>query len=186
VLLPDLLGRGEIGPGDFRGDAYSFKQGNASFNLWFAAIQVGRSLVGIDAGDINRLAMYLQSRDDVIADRISGYAVETTAPALLHAAVFGTLFASITLKDSYGSYESLVMSEYYQPRYMLSAVPAALIDYDLPDLCSALAPLPLTIVSPVNPNGGILSEQETSTLFKGVVQAYTEKQAADQFTVEFE
>ena len=43
---------GEMGPGDFKGD--SFIDGN-SYNIWYASILMGRSIVGIRAGDVVRL-----------------------------------------------------------------------------------------------------------------------------------
>ena len=49
VLAPDLIGTGEMGPGDFRGDSYIE---GVSYNVWFASMLIGRSIVGIRAGDV--------------------------------------------------------------------------------------------------------------------------------------
>ena len=49
VLAPDLIGIGEMGPGAFNGDAYI--DGN-SHNIWYASMLIGRSIVGIRAGDV--------------------------------------------------------------------------------------------------------------------------------------
>src|SRR5690606_10503578 len=49
VLASDLIGMGEMGVRDFRGDAYI---GNTSFNTWFASLLIGRGTVGIRAGDV--------------------------------------------------------------------------------------------------------------------------------------
>lgn len=177
VILPDLLGRGEVGPGVHRGDAYDFKQGNANYNVWFGAIQLGRSLVGIHAGDINRLMLSLQTLDDIQADAIRVIGEETLAPALLHAAVFSNSFSEIDLLKPLGSYESLVMNKYYIPKFMLAAVPGGLKDYDLPELCAALAPTPLRIINPVSQFDEPLSARAASDVYRKSGDYYKKNKA---------
>ena len=57
VLAPDLIGIGEIGPGIFQGDA---DIDSISYNLWYTSILIGRSMVGIRAGDVFRLTRILK------------------------------------------------------------------------------------------------------------------------------
>ena len=186
VVLPDLLGRGEVGPGVHRGDAYEYKQGNANYNLWFGAIQIGRSLVGIHAGDINSLMLHLQARDDIQDDAVRAIGEETMAPVLLHAAVLSNKFCAIDLIKPLGSYESLVMNKYYIPKFMLAAVPGGLKDYDLPELCAVLAPTPLRIINPVNNNDKYLSTKETEKQYTIVKKHYMEKGVASNLQLKTE
>jgi len=153
VLAPDLLGFGEMGPGSFHGDSYHFKMGKASYNMWFASIQIGRSITGMLAGDVVRLVNYLLSREDVDAEKIAALAQGDLCPALLHAAAFDGRIDRIALKEPLISYRCLVMNEYYQPHHILTAVAGALTAYDLPDLYALVAPRPLLLVDPVDGNG---------------------------------
>jgi len=57
VLSPDLVGIGEMGPGNFQGDSYI---DGTSYNIWFASMLIGRSIVGIRAADVVRLSHLLE------------------------------------------------------------------------------------------------------------------------------
>jgi hypothetical protein len=141
VLAPDLLGYGEIGPGDFRGDSYIH---GVSYNVWFLSMLINRSIVGIQAGDIVKLTSLLRKE----TNEVYAIAIKELSPALLHAAAFDTMIKHIALIESYSSYRSLVLNHYYNSNYVHSAVPAALTAYDLPDLAASLAPRKLMIAGP--------------------------------------
>jgi len=183
VIAPDLVGVGEMGPGAFRGDAYNFKMGKASFNIWFASIQVGRSLVGIHAGDVSRLINYLQSRDDLKIKEISGMALKEMCPALLHVAVFDERISKVALLDPLISYNSIVMNRFYKPSFILSSVAGALTAYDLPDLCAALTPRKLLMVNVVDQNGKLAGKDllEKELLFTKSV--YSKKNVSDNLEI---
>jgi len=134
VLAPDLAGTGEMGPGALKGDAYF---DGASHNLWYASMLIGRSITGILAGDVVRLTMILKKlNSDVV---ITGFSDQRMAPALMHAAAFSSDIGSIILSDPYSSFSFLVMNRFYDPHLILTAVPGALREYDLPDLEAFLA-----------------------------------------------
>ncbi len=183
VIAPDLVGVGEMGPGAFRGDAYNFKMGKASFNIWFASIQVGRSLVGIHAGDVSRLINYLQSRDDLKIKEISGMALKEMCPALLHVAVFDERISKVALLDPLISYNSIVMNRFYKPSFILSSVAGALTAYDLPDLCAAITPRKLLMVNVVDQNGKLAGKDllEKELLFTKSV--YSKKNVSDNLEI---
>lgn len=153
VLAPDLIGTGEMGPGIYQGDAYNFKVGKANYNLWFAALRIGRSIAGIRAGDTVRLINFLKSRENVDSGKISAVALGSMCPVLLHAAVFEQTLGRITLIEPLVSYRSLVMNRYYRPDFMINAVAGALTAYDLPDLAACLAPRELVMVNITDQNG---------------------------------
>ncbi|HUX58593.1 MAG TPA: acetylxylan esterase [Bacteroidales bacterium] len=134
VLAPDLIGTGEMGPGLLRGDAY-FE--GVSHNMWYASMLTGRSITGIQAGDVVRLAMLLKEKYEF--SEISGFARKEMAPVMLHAAAFSKHFSSVVLFEPYSSYKSIVMSRYYNPLFIPGTVPGALREYDLPDLAANLA-----------------------------------------------
>ena len=150
VASPDLIGTGETGPGTYRGDAYNFRQGIGDYNVWFGAMLIGRSFVGIRAGDVVRLAQYLRGNPKIDAGRIAAVAHGRMGPVLLHAAAFEPAIARVALVGALATYDSIVMNEYYKPELIHSTVPGALTAYDLPDLAATLAPRPLLIAGPVD------------------------------------
>lgn len=134
VLAPDLLNTGEMGSGGFTGD--SNFQGN-SYNIWFGSILIGRSVVGIQAGDANRLVNYLQSKQG--ATSVKGVAKGNMGSVLLHAAAFNPAISSVALIDPLMSFEEIVRNPQYDPAAIEYTVAGALSEYDLPGLVEALS-----------------------------------------------
>ena len=128
VAAPDLIGTGET-------------EGNAN-----VASLIGRSLVGIQAGDVTRVANFLKSREDVDSNKISGIAFDEICPTLLHAAAMDQSIKSISLVNPLISYQSIVMNKFYDPIYSKYTVPGALTAYDLPDLIGCIAPRKVALV----------------------------------------
>ncbi len=144
VLAPDLPGAGEMGPGTLKGDAY-FR--GVSHNLWYSSILIGRSITGILAGDVNRLAMVIKRGNENA--QIIGLARKEMVPVLLHAAAFSKYFHKIVLDEPYTTYLSIVKEKFYDPKSVMTGVQGAIEAYDLPDLAASLAPG--TIVNSVLP-----------------------------------
>ncbi len=148
VLAPDLIGIGETGNGQFKGDAYIDGE---SHNLWYCSIVIGRSILGIRAADVIRLVNILKTDKNV--SEIWGIARMEMAPVMLHSASFSSSISRLILIEPLASYKSLVANRFYKASFISSAVPAALAVYDLPDLAGKLAPRKLTIVNPVSSMG---------------------------------
>lgn len=148
VLAPDIIGSGEVGPGIYRGDSYI---DSVSYNMWFASILIGRSIVGIKAGDVIRLERLL-SRENGIKE-VYGLAKKEMAPVLLHAAAFDKNIKRVALIQPYSSYRSIVMNPVYKPNFLHSTVPGAIGKYDLPDLAGSLAPRKLMLLGFTDGNG---------------------------------
>lgn len=144
VLAPDLVGIGEMGPGTFKGDAYIDK---VAYDVWFQAILIGRSIVGIRAGDIVRAVRYLESREDVDYKDISIIAYGEMCPVALHASAFEDGISKVALIEPLISYRSIVMNRYYDSRLIHATVAGALSAYDLPDLAACIAPRELLMVN---------------------------------------
>jgi len=168
VLAPDMIGVGEMGPGDFRGDAYI---DGISYNMWFSSMLIGRSIVGIRAGDIVRLTRLLQKNNEI--SEIYGLARKEMAPVLLHAAAFDPAITRIALIEPYCSYRSIVMNRFYNSGFVHSTVPGALKAYDLPDLAASLAPRNLLIVNAIDQNGKPAKSELIKSDFSIVRIAYS-------------
>jgi len=147
VLAPDIIGIGEMGPGIFKGDA---DIESVSFNLWYTSTLIGRSIVGIRAGDVVRLTGVLKKNNEI--NEVYGVARKEMAPVLLHAAAFDQDIKRIALIEPYSSYQSIVMNRFYNPKFVYSIVPGALKAYDLPDLAGNLAPRKLLVVNVTDGN----------------------------------
>jgi len=179
VLAPDLIGRGEMGPGIFRGDAYI--EGD-SHNLWYASILIGRSIAGIRAGDIIRLTAVLKMMPGT--SEIYAVAKKESVPSLLHAAAFTRDISRIALIEPYSSYRSVVMSHFYRSSFISEAVPGALQAYDLPDLAASLAPRKLVMAGVRDGNGTDIDQQGVNNDMVIIKDAYRLKSASGQLRIE--
>ncbi len=144
VLAPDMLGTGEIGQG-------SAQTPRRYLIDWFASTLIGRSIVGVQAGDVARLAKVL--KEDGNTGEVYGLAHKEMAPVLLHAAAFNKGITRVALVEPLSSYRSVVMNRFYQPGFIHGFVPGALKAYDLPDLAASLAPRKLMMVGAVDGAG---------------------------------
>jgi len=159
VLAPDLVGSGEVGTGNFKGDAYI---AGVSHNIWYAGLLIGRSITGVRAADIARLVKVIQQQSPNAG--ILGIARGAMAPILLHAAAFLPQIERIALVQPLISYKSLVQSHMYYSAFIPVAVAGSLAAYDLPDLAASLAPRNLLIVNPVNGNNQAIGKDENADL----------------------
>jgi hypothetical protein len=148
VLAPDMIGVGEMGPGIFPGDV---NIDSISYNLWYTTTLIGRSIVGIRAGDVVRLTRLLKKNNKI--SEVYGVARKEMAPVLLHAAAFDPNITRIALIEPYSSYRSIVMMQFYNPKFVHSIVPGALQAYDLPDLAASLAPRKFLMAGVTDGNG---------------------------------
>ena len=136
-----------MGPGVTIGDVTI---DSISYNLWYTAMLLGRSITGIRAGDVVRLTELLRKNQKI--SEVFGIAREELTPVLLHAAAFDPHISRIALIEPYSSYQSIVMSRFYDPKFVHSIVPGALTAYDLPDLAASLAPRKLLIANATDGN----------------------------------
>ncbi len=132
VLAPDMVGTGELGPAAPTNDD--------RYGTWYVASEIGRSIAGIRAGDVNKLAKVLAPQ------KIYGLAKNEMCPVLLHAAAFNPAIAGVALIEPLVSYRALVDEPLYSQRQIDGTVVGALAVYDLPDLAASLAPRKLLLV----------------------------------------
>lgn len=178
VLAPDLIGMGEMGPGEFEGDAYF---GNTSYNTWFASILVGRSILGIQVGDVIKLVHLINKQENT--KEFYGLAKKQTAPILLHAAAIDPLFKRVALIEPYSSYRSIVMNSFYEPSFIHSTVAGSLKEYDLPDLSSSLAPNKLLMIGTTDGLGQTGNLDDINKDLSIVKEVYQKQNAKDKLNI---
>lgn len=170
VLAPDIVGTGELGPGIFKGDSYI---DSVAYNLWFASMLVGRSIVGIQASDVVRLVDLLKKDKDV--NEIYGVAKKEMSPVLLHAAAFDKNITKVALLQPYSSYRSIVINPNYNAHFLHSTVSGSIGVYDLPDLAASLAPYKLLIEDVTDENGDSKNTKDINADIKVISDAYQVK-----------
>jgi hypothetical protein len=107
----------------------------------YGAVLMGRSMVGIHAGDINQVVNMLKDRDDVDAQEICAIAFDELCPALLHAAAFEPSISKTVLIGAPISYNEIVNHRLYNYSITFQwGVAGVLTAYDLPDLVGCLVP----------------------------------------------
>jgi hypothetical protein len=85
--------------------------------------------------------------------------------------------------EPYSSYRSLVMSRFYDHKFVHSLVPGALREYDLPDLAMALAPAKLLIAGMTDANGQHKSVEEINKDIETIKIAYRFANAEGNFKI---
>jgi dienelactone hydrolase len=130
VVAPDVIGTGETE--------------DKSRSTAFAAMLAGKSIPGVQAGDIVRVAKFARW---LSRGQVSALAFDELCPALLHAAAFDKSIEKIALVGSPVSYRSIVMNRFYEWSFSC-AVAGALTAYDLPDLAACVAPRKLLLIEP--------------------------------------
>ena len=178
VLAPDMIGVGEMGQGDFRGDAYI---GGMSHNIWYSSMLISRSIVGIRAGDIARLTQLLDK--NISTPEIYAVARKEMGPVLLHAAAFIPAIDRIAIIESYSSYRSIVMNRFYNSGFIHSTVPGSLKAYDLPDLAASLAPRKLMIAGITDCQGETTDPENINEDLSIIKAAYRDKKADGQLNI---
>ena len=82
----------------------------------------------------------------------------------LHAAVLDGELAGVELRDMLWSYELMLRDGEFTVPHFADIARGSLLHYDLPQLCAALAPMPLTIAGPVGSRGETFDPAGTAAL----------------------
>jgi dienelactone hydrolase len=136
VAAPDLSGIGELKP-EVRFPAEAA----------LGAMLVGRSIVGIQAGEIARVVNFLRELPGMNADHVQAVAFAEECPSLLHAAVYESAITNVLLLKAPLSYYNITQSHLYTTDPAFNwGVSGALTAYDLPDLAACMAPRRLTFI----------------------------------------
>lgn len=177
VIVPDLPGFGELGPGYLKGDAY-FE--NTSYNQWFAGILNGKSSVAIHVEAIENLLQSCVEELKLDAKKIMGISKGGFNSSLLHAAVSGVEFSKLLFLEPMLSFESIVSNKDYDPALIPFTVAGALPHYDLPDLSAAFSPGKLMLVT----DKDTLAAEGFKEAYEFVSKHYESMNKASNFSVE--
>ena len=178
VLLGDLPGIGEMGPGYLKGDAYIE---SISYNQWFAGILTGKSIVGLRAEDITRMAHFMKTNLSGY-NSVSAISVGVLGSELLHAAVFDGAIQKVCLVQPLLSFADIALSHEYSPGFIPSTVAGAIEEYDLPDLMASLFPRKLLIINPLLGNGAMADEKRAGEILTFPLSAYSQKERSEDFS----
>ncbi len=177
VLAIDLRGRGET-----REEAERVWDIFGHFESAMTALLVGRTLVGLRAQDVIRAVDALAARRDIEMESLSAFGKGDAAVVLLHAAALDDRIKSVTLEEMLASYESVAEWKIHH-RVFESIVPAALANYDLPDLAASLAPRRLRIINAVNPRGQRVETRQVRSIYESAQNAFAVAGASQSFDV---
>lgn len=180
VLAPDLIGTGETGPGAWSGEKdFSHKMNTGlNYQVWYASMFVGRSIVGVRTADVVKLAGILKLRG---AEQIYAVAEYTMTPVLLHAAAFTESIDRIALNKPPVSYQSIVSTRFYSPSFTEILIPGVLQSYDLPYLAAACSPRRVIMLDAVNGAGEKAGMTSVEAEYSGVSDIYRKKNATANF-----
>jgi hypothetical protein len=121
----------------------------------FAAFHLGKTLVGMRAGDIARAVDVLTSRPDLQARSIRAIGAGAAGVATLFAAAFDQRINSVELERTLVSYRSVVESRLHRG-VLEDVVPGALREFDLPDVIAAMGPKVARVSDPVDAMGDVI------------------------------
>jgi hypothetical protein len=155
----------------------------------YTGVMIGRSTVGIHAGDIVRVAGYLKHLDYVNPARVGAVGIDEMCIPLIHAAAFEPSIRGAVLAGSLISYRSVAMNEFYRIGLIRNeggghvhpyevdfswGVAGALTGYDLPDLLGCIAPRKVALAGLRNQLLEPASDQEirSDTAFPGLAYSH--------------
>jgi dienelactone hydrolase len=152
VAAADLPGVGET--------KNTIANGQGKADAGYTALLIGRSVIGLQAGDIIRVAGFLKTFNDIDTEKIGAIALDEMCLPLIHAAAFDSSIINVILVGSPLSYKSFAMNRIYkiglttieqggkQDPYEIDfawGVAGVLKAYDLPDLIGCIAPRKVTM-----------------------------------------
>jgi len=181
VLLGDLPGIGEMGPGYLKGDAYI---NGVSYNQWFAGILTGKSIVGLRAEDIIRMVHFIKANLSGFHP-VSAISVGVLGSELLHAAAVEKDIQKIGLIQPFLSFAEIALTREYKPSFIPSTVSGAIEEYDLPDLMSSLCPRKLIIIDPLSGDGQKAEELQAKKGILFPTKVYLTKGVPENFNINY-
>jgi cephalosporin-C deacetylase-like acetyl esterase len=187
VAATDVIGIGETENTASRGLADGYM-----------AALIGRSVVGIQAGDIVRVLNYLKGLPEVDADRIGGVALQRMCIPLMHAAAFDPTIDNITLIGSPVSYRSIAMNRFYKIGVTKNegggtvhpyevdfswGIAKVLTGYDLPDLLGCIAPRKIVLAGLTDATLEPAGDEQVRDEMKFPSSAYALKNASSRLRI---
>jgi len=165
----------------------------------YLGVLTGRSVVGIQAADINRAVNFLKSFAYVDPNNIGAVAIDNLCLSLIHAASFDSSIKNIILIGSLVSYRSVVLNKFFKMGRTETGngsvehpyefdfswgVAGALQGYDLPDLIASIAPRKVVMADTKNQLLEVLPESELRKELYFPISVY-DKKAPRNFKLAF-
>ena len=184
VLAADLLGFGEMKQSITAKIKFGKNYGELDYSNFFASVQMGRSIVGIETGDIERLVLFIKQDKRLEKNDIYAFASgRLLTTSLLHAEALENNFSKIVLLNPLISYSSIVMNRFYIVNPLPAIVPGALTAYDLPDLEALVAPNKLLILNPKDHVDKIIPVNIAQKKLGIVKDAFINKNSINNFQI---
>jgi cephalosporin-C deacetylase-like acetyl esterase len=164
----------------------------------YTGVMIGRSTVGIQAGDISRAVRYLRTLEGVDPARIGAVGIGDLCIPLIHAAALEPSIEGLVLAGSLSSYRCVAMNRIYRIGLLRHegggnvhpyevdfswGVGGALTAYDLPDLLGCMAPRRVVLSGLKNQLLRPASDQEVETDMAFPRRAYAHFGAAGNLRV---
>lgn len=137
-----------------------------SYQLAARAILLGRNLVEMQAADLLSGVGYLQTR---VSGKVTLYAKGAVGPAAMFAAAVDERVAELVVERSIMSYMDVVTARIHEGLDQ-AVVPGILAKADLPDAVRLMGARPVTVVSPVHPNGRPMLRTEITAAGRVVIR----------------
>jgi cephalosporin-C deacetylase-like acetyl esterase len=154
-----------------------------AFNLLsLRAFLVGRTIVGIRAGDIILAMDWLCARPDVDPSAITVYGNGPAGMAVLDAAALDPRIGRVVVENTLVSYRSIVDVPLHRNMSEV-VIPGVLRRYDVGDLLLAVSPRPVVVVNPRDGAGEAVSEPEFRKALAYVFQSERNLGTAQRITV---
>jgi len=186
VAVADVRGFGETwAPGSVRetSEGYYHPRDGRDADFTYAAYFLGRSLLGMRVWDALTVAAYVRSRSDVDSQRLVMVGRGWAGPVALFTAALDAAISGVVVEGAPASYAAIASSKLYAQPVSLF-VPGVLQDFDLEDVCFALAPRPVLVLNPQDPLTRKMYREEARQAFERVRETYTGGHADSAFAVQ--
>ncbi len=174
VLLFDLPGTGELGPGYMHGY-------NAYFPVWYTGILNGKSIAAIRAEDILRAVRF--GKSELPGSSIICSSDGNVSSALLLASALSPEISKIVMIQPLISYRGILETAFYNEKLIPSTLAGALTYFDLPDLYALLAPRDVLLVNPVDGTKKNPDESKINSALSFARKIYTDDKAENRLNV---
>ncbi len=169
VFALDLRGWGETGVQNPGGGA--FREWFGDYKPAMTALLLGDSLLGLRTRDVVAAVEWMTQQPEIDIERIAAVGLGEAAVPLAHAAALDGRISELRLERMLISYQAVVKQRIHR-RVFESIAQGVLRQYDLPELLAALAPRPVTLVNPLEPNGSEALQAEAFGAYRAARKAY--------------
>ncbi len=146
---------------------------------------IGTPIIGQQIFDLLRGLDHLANRNDVDPSRVGLFGTGATGLVCLMAAALNERVRSVMLNRTLVDFASIVASKDYD--LPLSAVAFGFLQkFDLPEICSTLAPRPVWLVNSTGPQANVLRISAVREKYKIAADAYAQANERDRLAFRVE